>query len=91
MEMETESESVGMTENNPTDTGRSTERSDNQRTIGHGIIFAYTTFAAVNGAFVIAGHLEAWRGIVVLGFAFLVLFLGDIGIQRADMNDGRFL
>lgn len=66
------------------------ERTDGNRTIGHGIILAYTAFAVVDGAFVLAGHLEAWRGIMVLGFAFFVLFLGDIGIQRADMNDGDF-
>lgn len=86
METETGHESVEQT-----DTGtRRIERRNTNRTIGHGIILAYTAFAVVDCAFVIAGHLDAWRGIMVLGLAFLVLFLGDIGIQRADMNDGDF-
>lgn len=64
---------------------------ENERTIGHGVIFAYTAFSVAVSVFVVMGEFEAWNGVAVLGAAFLTLFAGDIAIQRADMNDGAFL
>lgn len=61
---------------------------ENGRTIGNGVVLAYIAFAASATALAALGHLDAVLALGAIGGAFIVVFTGDMTVQRADMRGG---
>lgn len=70
---------------------QNTDTSDPGRTIGNGVVLAYGAVAAAITFLAWKGKLEPMLSLGVLCLLFMVLFVGDIMIQREDMHGNTFL
>lgn len=64
-------------------------RPDPGRTIGNGVVIGYVASAAVPTVLAVYGVIDGLLAVGIATAMFLVLFAGDLFVQRADMEHER--